>query len=327
MGLLDDAIREHLDLKRQRGADPGEVERLEHEALGPVRHEPTGSGGDAVPYLAVHADPELYSEPATELYAQPAVEPPHENGRTREPKRGFLRRNRSAPAPEPEQSDFAEHLEAGMHREADATHADLFAHDDPFAHEDPFGHDDETSHDDPFAQQDPATSAHAGPAVAGEPPPAAAPADVEGSVEPAAPAEPVTPGEPVVRAEAALPPAPAAPTEPAVETEPPHLIFDGVPPPPQRPTFVPVPPSIAGPEPAPTAPGLDDRARADAARETREWSIEDAFAVEDASSSEPAAEPAEEDVLEETPEFLQDTPDHDRLWFEQRPPRDFDFDG
>ena len=27
-----------------------------------------------------------------------------------------------------------------------------------------------------------------------------------------------------------------------------------------------------------------------------------------------------------TPEFLQDTPDHDRLWFEQRPPKDFDFD-
>jgi len=35
---------------------------------------------------------------------------------------------------------------------------------------------------------------------------------------------------------------------------------------------------------------------------------------------------AEEDVLEETPEFLQETPEHDRLWFEQRPPRDFDFD-
>ncbi len=32
-------------------------------------------------------------------------------------------------------------------------------------------------------------------------------------------------------------------------------------------------------------------------------------------------------MLEETPEFLQDTPEHDRLWFEQRPPRDFDFDG
>jgi hypothetical protein len=38
-----------------------------------------------------------------------------------------------------------------------------------------------------------------------------------------------------------------------------------------------------------------------------------------------AAEPAE-DVLEETPDFLRDTPEQDRLWFEQRPPRDFDFD-
>src|SRR5581483_12019718 len=37
VGLLDDAIREHLDLKRRRGADPAEVERAEREALGPVR--------------------------------------------------------------------------------------------------------------------------------------------------------------------------------------------------------------------------------------------------------------------------------------------------
>jgi hypothetical protein len=34
--------------------------------------------------------------------------------------------------------------------------------------------------------------------------------------------------------------------------------------------------------------------------------------------------PEGEDVLEETPEFLQETPEHDRLWFEQKPPRDFD---
>jgi hypothetical protein len=38
-------------------------------------------------------------------------------------------------------------------------------------------------------------------------------------------------------------------------------------------------------------------------------------------------EPESEDVLKETPEFLQETPEHDRLWFEQRPPRDFDWDG
>jgi hypothetical protein len=38
----------------------------------------------------------------------------------------------------------------------------------------------------------------------------------------------------------------------------------------------------------------------------------------------PPADP--EDVLEETPDFLQETPEHDRLWFEQKPPRDFDWD-
>jgi hypothetical protein len=36
MGLLDDAIREHLELKRRNGADPGEVAREQQEALEPV---------------------------------------------------------------------------------------------------------------------------------------------------------------------------------------------------------------------------------------------------------------------------------------------------
>jgi hypothetical protein len=36
MGLLDDAIRQHLEFKRLRGADPGEVARQERDALGPV---------------------------------------------------------------------------------------------------------------------------------------------------------------------------------------------------------------------------------------------------------------------------------------------------
>ena len=42
----------------------------------------------------------------------------------------------------------------------------------------------------------------------------------------------------------------------------------------------------------------------------------------------PADEPdaKDEDVLEATPDFLEETPDHDRLWFEQKPPKDFDFD-
>jgi hypothetical protein len=53
MGLLDDAIREHLELKRLGGADPSEVIREEREALGPVvggedaasaGHDPTYHG-------------------------------------------------------------------------------------------------------------------------------------------------------------------------------------------------------------------------------------------------------------------------------------------
>src|SRR5947209_6684184 len=50
MGLLDDAIREHLDLKRRRGADPTEIERAERDALGPVRRGPEGSNEADVAY-------------------------------------------------------------------------------------------------------------------------------------------------------------------------------------------------------------------------------------------------------------------------------------
>jgi len=36
MGLLDDAIREHLELRRRHGADAGLIAREEHDALGTV---------------------------------------------------------------------------------------------------------------------------------------------------------------------------------------------------------------------------------------------------------------------------------------------------
>src|ERR1700754_5069400 len=35
MSILDDAIREHLELKRAHGADEGELQKLEDEAFGP----------------------------------------------------------------------------------------------------------------------------------------------------------------------------------------------------------------------------------------------------------------------------------------------------
>ncbi len=56
MGLLDDAIREHLELKRRRGADPSEVARQEHEALGPARRTaPPGEEDDDAPQAAAEA--------------------------------------------------------------------------------------------------------------------------------------------------------------------------------------------------------------------------------------------------------------------------------
>jgi hypothetical protein len=47
MGLLDDAIREHLELKRSRGADPEEVAAAEREALEPLDVGAPADAGDA----------------------------------------------------------------------------------------------------------------------------------------------------------------------------------------------------------------------------------------------------------------------------------------
>jgi len=44
MGLLDDAIREHLELKRRRGADPGEVAREQREALDTIDGQAPAEG-------------------------------------------------------------------------------------------------------------------------------------------------------------------------------------------------------------------------------------------------------------------------------------------
>lgn len=178
MGLLDDAIREHLELKRKRGGDPSEIERLEREALGPVRRTDD------------HAE------------AAEAVE--------------------AADAP------LAEEPVAAPMREAEA--ADV----------------------------------------------------LDDGADESEPVEPVEDLEPVAEAPRPEPPPVAEP--PADSLAQPTVEFS-------------VEEHLAGrgPEPDPDVVAADDD--------------------------------DEEDVLEETPDFLQETPEHDRLWFEQKPPRDFDFDG
>jgi len=260
MGLLDDAIREHLDLKRRRGADPTEIERAEREALGPVRRDPVG-GEEIAPPLEI--EPGGYS--ALEDFEDEEWGPG---------------------------DDSAIALEPPLHDES------MFGDEPAFADEPVLGEARAVGH-----EQAPAPPAekpsglrgrfrgrrrHEPPAVDEPPPEAAAPDDGDSFeyetydvelgielVEPAAPS----------------PAASVPPREPPTPT-------------PQE-----APSSNVPPAPPPRPPVGD---------ETVEYQVEPIVEEEGGD---------DEDVLEETPDFLQDTPEHDRLWFEQRPPRDFDFDG
>jgi hypothetical protein len=92
---------------------------------------------------------------------------------------------------------------------------------------------------------------------------------------------------------------------------------------------------VAAPTPRPAAPPPDqlepDEVLPEEALELEVPPAEEpedtAGPAPDWSSSDPPDGPEEagEDLLEETPEFLEDMPEQDRLWFEQRPPKDFDF--
>jgi hypothetical protein len=67
MGLLDEAIREHLELKRRGGGDPTEIAHQEREALDPVFPEAGAPAGGE------HGKAEA---PAGGDAAAPATEPP-----------------------------------------------------------------------------------------------------------------------------------------------------------------------------------------------------------------------------------------------------------
>jgi hypothetical protein len=76
MGVLEDAIREHLELKRQHGASEEEVVRQETEVLGHARQAaPAGEQGEVLPEDQAAAAEE---QPAAAEYAEeplPAEEP------------------------------------------------------------------------------------------------------------------------------------------------------------------------------------------------------------------------------------------------------------
>lgn len=245
MGLLDDAIRDHLELKRRHGADETELARAEQEALGPVRREPLdvaepASRGRSGAARAATRD---QIEEGTAAYER-HDEPPGDH-----------------PVAEPSMGEYEEY-------------------------------DDE----DYYIEEE-------GPPE-WEPTPSAERASRERDRE-ESPTTIYTPEREAVDD-----------SEPGESRRRPRR-------------------RSAGKEHrgAPAQSGLTDvPPEAGDGEETIEYELDETLPAgeqEHRGSSKDAGPAGVEDggdVLEETPEFLQDAPEHDRLWFEQRPPRDFDFD-
>lgn len=233
MGLLEDAIREHLDLKRRHGAPEEELERQAAEVLGPEEQEAAPEEAEAE---AAAGEPEAA-----------AAEPPAAPGEGVAPD-----------GAEPAQASFDEPELPPSHAEETA----LLDHAEP----------DETAPHAPaeVPEDDLGRAAGRGGEHLEEPP-----ADRPG------------------------------PEEPRQFREPEQAPPDDLEEPPAHPSSGDTPPRGL------SVVGDDEHA-------------EDYEEDDDYYEDEPEGEG--EDVLEDTPDFLQETPEHDRLWFEQRPPRDFDFD-
>jgi hypothetical protein len=232
MGVLDDAIREHLDLKRRHGAQEEELRRQEAEALGPARRE------------VAPAD--------TEDGEQAEVDAAHDGG--------------------PELSEVvAEEQPAAAHHDEAPPEPEAVAESEPEAVAPP----------EPEAVEPEA--------VEPEPEP-----EAELEEEPELEPEP----EPEPEGELAFEDDDEDEDEPARASDTPTQGFEAV--------------------------GYDDQE--EVVRSHGDELLEDEDEPFDEEDDEGEASAADADVLEDTPDFLQETPEHDRLWFEQKPPRDFDFD-
>jgi hypothetical protein len=345
MSILDDAIREHLELKRAHGAGDAELKKLEDEAFGPPQRPD---------------EPDPYAEAPTEFLVAPEVgagEPDEDPGPRRAPNIADLQE-----APEPRRAPDP------------AAEDDAPADDAPAEEEQPA-----MEHE---AIADPSHSTEERHAIAAQP---TEMFDVEGQFEDAATesdapsdeqlveaeqAEPrLAPVDPLAGIEASAAGATEAPAEPAVGDEP-EDEFDEFfseqrlsdelnqaleAPLPDEPVLAPAEETAEhrlGPaeegtaiydveaefggeaeveeddENASAEPDVTDEHELAAPPERAGSEPDD---LEDASEDDEPAAPAppassHDDVLEDTPEFLEDAPEDDNLWFEQKPPKDFDFD-
>jgi hypothetical protein len=299
MGILDEAIREHLELKRRHGAGDSELKQLEDEAFGQA--ERPGSE-DAVP------DP--LAEAPTEFMAAP--EPAEEPSARREPPSIADLQEPPPPPEEPAPVDEApaEEEQPAMEHEivADAPEP-AEAAPEPEAEVEPVGPSTEERH--AIAEQP--TELHDMVEELGEAP---SPTDedlVEEKIaEPRlAPADPLAGLEEDEEAEVSV-------TGPAPDDDDEYDDEDDA--------FWNEQRLSDELDQALEAPRDPEPELADGVE------LDDEVEVEPGESSEPAHDPEavaprnDEDVLEETPDFLEEAPEDDQLWFEQKPPKDFDFD-
>ncbi len=308
MGILDDAIREHLDLKRQHGAEESEVEGLEAEAFGPAdRPDATDS---PVADAGTPGDPEALTQvisPGSSITA------PAEEGDQLDK---VFEASRQAEGVTDEEPSFEEHSLPAV---AETGPGDAGA---------------EVPEAGPTQAETPADPVVEAPGV----PPAAAerePDDGQGDAGDALERE---------RQHLAGQPTEHYDVDAAIAEEdqndllsesrladeldralegPADEAADEAPGPEHE--FEPETAAVPEPEPVPQAPapaasdGEDDSPDDDPDVVTGE--------VVDEGEADPAdAEFFDQnDPLEGTPDFLEETPEHDRLWFEQKEPKDFDF--
>jgi len=298
MGILDDAIREHLDLIRQRGAADSEVRRLEDEAFGPPTRpdeadfpeaEGASSSGNGVATEAAVEDQEdaaAHEDVTTLLPAEEAAEPLAETPGTglEEPTGAHVTEGVEEPEGEPILGEPAAEIE----REEPVAEEHAVV-EEPAAETD----EEEPPEGEPPAEE--ATSLYDQGADEG----IDVDLDLSLGEEEAAPEQP--PSE-----ESPSEDQPVDQPEGAVPLEPPIESLDTV--------EHPFPDEIAAPEEPPEEPPPSD-----------EHAVEEQPADGEPEGEAEGSEGGDEDVLADTPEFLKDQPEDDELWFEQGEPKDFDF--
>lgn len=297
MGILDEAIKEHLELKRQHGAGESELQQLEDEAFGAAeRPGEEESAAEAPTEFMAQPEPEEPAEPEPAGEAPAGRRPPADIADLQEAPPPA----QPPPAAEPEPQEAAE-------EEAPALEHEAIPEGESVAERQPEPTPEPERPSEPEPLSGPSTEERE--SIAEQP---TEMYDVEGELggaESPAPTE-----DELVEEEMGEPR--LAPVDPLtgsdeVEEEEPEQDADD---------FFDEQRLSDELDQALEAPGEAEAGEDDA--EAGEGEPEDGTEA----GEPPFGREEEEDVLEETPDFLEEAPEDDQLWFEQKPPKDFDFD-